>query len=205
MSIQAVIDNAQAISKDRRTNIDVTRTLGGVVKYSRSGPYLTTFSITPSYPTQAEHDAFTAQLGQHLLGPYNVSFSNFTVRTNGEFFNHSHVATVNGGGQTGTTINIDGLQPLVNNVFAAGDTIQITGVPFTYIVLNNVSSNGSGQVTLTLDQPLAASPVNNAQVSVGSDIIWSLFLEQVPAELGSARLPFNVSYGGQFILREGTT
>ena len=81
----------------------------------------------------------------------------------------------------------------------------MVGVPFTYIVLNNVSSNALGQVTVTLDQPLAAVPADNAAINVGRDILWSVFVEEIPAELGSARLPFNVSYGGQFILREGNT
>ena len=69
MTIQTIIDGAQAIGKDRRPNIDVTRTLGGTVKYARSGPFITTFNVTPGYPTMAEQGALVAQIGQHLLGP----------------------------------------------------------------------------------------------------------------------------------------
>ena len=144
MTIQTIIDTAQAISKDRRPNVDVTRTLGGVVKYARSGPFLTTFEVTASYPTQAQHDAFVEQYVTNLIGPYEVMFSEFTVRTGGVYFDHNNNPSVRGSGQTGSTLNIDGLAPVVTDLLVAGDTVQIAGIPFTYLITQNVNTNNLG-------------------------------------------------------------
>ena len=85
----------------------------------------------------------------------------------------------------------------------AGDVIRITGVEFTYVITANVSSSGTGSATLTLDMPLQSSPGDNAQIFVGSDILWPLYLEQVPDDLGLGRVPGFSTYGGTLVLREG--
>lgn len=101
---------------------------------------------------------------------------------------------VNGAGQTGSVLNINGVTASVTNYFNAGDVIQIgsgsTGVyqvnPQSrlssgrlqdFSVLSNASSNGSGQVSVNLSTPITpagqaqtvnASPGNGALITVFS-------------------------------------
>ena len=201
MTLQLIVDGAQNIRKSRRAQIDYSRTQGGVVRYQRQGPFITTFELTPGYPTHAITDSFVGQYNRFLLGPYNITFKPETVRTLGNI--GTSTPMVAGLGQTGNTLNIDGLDPSVTNIFMAGDVIRITGVEFTYTVTNNVSSSGTGTTTLTLDMPLQSSPGDNAAITVGSDIVWPLYLEQVPDDTGLGRIPGFSTYGGTFVLREG--
>ena len=205
MSLQAIINGAQAINKDRRAQIDYSRTQGGVVRYQRSGPFITTFSVTPGYPTQAQYDTFVGQYQADLLGPYTVTFSDFTVRTRGGYDSAVDTVVVEGANQTGNSLNVDGFRANTNNLLLPGDVIQVSGVNFTYVVTNTVNSGAAGVAVINLDMPLASSPADGAVVTVGSDIQWRLFLEQAPADLGLGRIPGFSSFGGQFVLREGQT
>ena len=201
MTLQRLVDGAQNVRKSRRAQIDFSRTQGGVVRYQRQGPYITTFDLTLGYPTHAEYVAFVAQYQQFLVGPYNISFKSETVRTNGNF--GTSLPQVDGIGQTGTSLNIDGLDPSVVNVLMAGDVIRITGVEFTYVITQNISSSGTGTATITLDMPLQSSPADDAVITVGSNIVWPLYLEQVPDDVGSGRIPGFSSFRQSLVLREG--
>lgn len=101
---------------------------------------------------------------------------------------------INGGGQTGTTLNINGVSNNITNYFNAGDVIQIgsgstgvfnvnpqnrtsTGRLQDFTVLSNASSNGSGQVSVNIfpaitpvgqNQTVNTSPANAALVTVFS-------------------------------------
>ena len=203
MTLQTIINGAQAIRKSRRAQIETTRTQGGVVKQQRTGPFITTFDVAPGYPTLAEYDAFVGEYQANLLGPYTVTFSPFTVRTTGSYTSDSDTVVVEGANQTGSTLSVDGFRANTNNLLLPGDTIQISGVAFTYVVTNTVNSSGLGIAVINLDMPLASSPADGAVVTVGSDIQWRLFLEQVPDNSGNGRIPYNASFNGSFILREG--
>ena len=201
MTLQLIVDGAQNIRKSRRAQIDYSRTQGGVVRYQRQGPFITTFEITPGYPTHAVTDSFAAQYNTFLLGPYNIVFKPETVRTLGNI--GTSIPQVDGVGQSGTSLNVDGLDPSVTNILMAGDVIRITGVEFTYTITQNISSSGTGTATLTLDMPLQSSPGDNAAITVGSNIVWPLYLEQVPDDLGLGTIPGFSSFGGTLVLREG--
>ena len=77
---------------------------------------------------------------------------------------------VAGGAQVGGSLDIDGLPLSATNYLLAGDYIQLgTGLSTRlYKVLNNVSSNGSGQATLDLWPDLRSSPGDNATVVVSN-------------------------------------
>ena len=77
---------------------------------------------------------------------------------------------VAGGAQVGGSLDIDGLPLSATNYLLAGDYIQLgTGLSTRlYKVLNNVSSNGSGQATLDLWPDLRSSPSDNATVVVSN-------------------------------------
>ena len=203
MTLQLIVDGAQNIRKSRRAQIDYSRTQGGVVRYQRQGPFITTFEITPGYPTNAETDAFNGQYLASLVGPYNLTFKSETVRTNGSYDSAVDDMRVAGVGQSGRTLNVDGLSPSVTNILRSGDTLRIVGVEFTYVIVSNVTSSGTGSATLILDMPLQSAPGDNAQIFVGSDILWPLYLEQVPDDLGLGRIPGFSTYGGTLVLREG--
>jgi len=73
---------------------------------------------------------------------------------------------VNGAGQTGNTLNIDGCSPNVVGWFAPGDYIQLGTGSATqlYKVLTRTDTNASGQATLDLWPNLRSSPADNAAV-----------------------------------------
>lgn len=68
---------------------------------------------------------------------------------------------VNGGSQTGSTLNVDGFtsDPEINETFTiAGNTTEYT--------IQSVTNNGAGSYTLNLDQSLAATPADNAVITL---------------------------------------
>lgn len=70
---------------------------------------------------------------------------------------------VNGGGQTGRTLNVDGFTPGVTGILKAGDWVQLgSGVTTRlYKVLSDVNSNGSGQVSIDLAPKIITAPNDN--------------------------------------------
>lgn len=77
---------------------------------------------------------------------------------------------VNGANQTGETLAIDGLPNNATNYLRAGDYIQLgTGATSRlHKVLENASSNGSGEATLSIWPALRESPSDNAAVTVSN-------------------------------------
>ena len=68
---------------------------------------------------------------------------------------------VNGGSQSGATLEVDGFtsDPQINETFKiAGDTTEYT--------IQSVTNNGAGSYTLNLDQSLAATPADNAVITL---------------------------------------
>ena len=59
---------------------------------------------------------------------------------------------VNGANQIGNSIDLDGFANSTNNVFKAGDYIQINS--YLYMVSANVNSNGSGEATVYVEPSL---------------------------------------------------
>lgn len=75
-------------------------------------------------------------------------------------------ALVNGAGQTGDVLNVDGLPINVTNAFLAGDYFQLgtgTGARL-YMITANASTNASGQATLNFWPRLRVSPADNQAV-----------------------------------------
>ncbi len=75
----------------------------------------------------------------------------------------SGVISVNGAILAGvTSVAIDGMANSTSGVFKAGDLFRFTGQTKVYMVMADVSSNGSGQGTLTFEPPLRANVSDNA-------------------------------------------
>jgi len=75
----------------------------------------------------------------------------------------SGVISVNGAISAGvTSVAIDGMANSTSGVFKAGDFFRFTGQTKVYMVMADVSSNGSGQGTLTFEPPLRTGVSDNA-------------------------------------------
>ena len=68
---------------------------------------------------------------------------------------------VNGASQTGNQIALDGFANSANNVFKAGDYIQINS--YLYMVIEDVNSNGSGEANVKIEPALRSGiePIND--------------------------------------------
>jgi hypothetical protein len=75
---------------------------------------------------------------------------------------------VNGGGQTGNALAIDGLPASRTGYLKAGDFVQLGSGSTSqfYKLLEDANSNASGQATLTLWPNLRSAPADNAAVVV---------------------------------------
>ena len=75
---------------------------------------------------------------------------------------------VNGAGQTGASLILDGASNNITNWARDGDLIQIAGIQLLFDVIADANSDGSGNVTLTIHPPIfvGQSPANNAVVSI---------------------------------------
>jgi hypothetical protein len=73
------------------------------------------------------------------------------------------VISVNGSISAGvTSVAIDGMANSTSGVFKAGDYFRFTGQNKVYMVMADVTSNGSGAGTLTFEPPLRTAVSDNA-------------------------------------------
>lgn len=77
---------------------------------------------------------------------------------------------VKGASQTGSTLLTDGWTSGVTNILRAGDYIQLgsAGTSRLYKVLDDVTSDGSGNATLNIWPNLRSSPSDNAAITVSN-------------------------------------
>jgi hypothetical protein len=88
----------------------------------------------------------------------------------------SGVIRVNGAILAGvTSVAIDGMANSTSGVFKAGDYFRFTGQNKVYMVMADVSSNGSGQGTLTFEPPLRTGVSDNA-ILIYSSVDFTLGL-----------------------------
>ena len=108
--------------------------------------------------------SLNGQYGTFLLGDPSGATARGSASTN------AGTPLVNGGSQTGTTLNIDGAPNSATGYLKAGDYIQLGSGSGTqlYKVLADANSNGSGQVSLDIWPALRSSPADNATVVVAS-------------------------------------
>lgn len=87
--------------------------------------------------------------------------------------NYGGTPLVVGGGQTGSTLNIDGCSNTVTNWIRKGDyfSVEVNGEHELKMATADASSNGTGQVTLTFEPRLRFSPLTNAPVFVEDGVL----------------------------------
>lgn len=103
---------------------------------------------------------------------------------------------VNGAGQTGNSLAIDGLPVSVNGYFKAGDWINLGTGSATrlYKNLEDVNTNASGQATLTLWPNLRSSPADNQAVIVANTVgLFRLADNAMPWDIDEA-LIYGISF-----------
>jgi len=121
------------------------------------------FKLTLSFPimTRSEFAPILAfimkqrsQLESFQYTPATMASSNGVA---------SGVIRVNGAISAGvTSVAIDGMANSTSGVFKAGDFFRFTGQNKVYMCVADVSSNGSGQGTLTFEPPLRTGVADNA-------------------------------------------
>lgn len=105
---------------------------------------------------------------------------------------------VNGAGQTGQVLNIDGCSNNITNWLRKGDYVQL-GAGSTarlHKSMSDASSNGSGQVVLDLwpGFPIGGAPADNAALVVASTVgLWRL-----PSNLREFSIDVALHYGLHF-------
>lgn len=89
----------------------------------------------------------------------------FTPRA---FFNRGTMAgtpVVDGGSQTGTTVNVRGMTPNAQRVIAVGDFVKFAGHDKVYWATADLNADGSGDGALSIYPLLLASPNDGAAIS----------------------------------------
>jgi hypothetical protein len=84
---------------------------------------------------------------------------------------------VKGGSQTGSSLVCDGATASVTSAMRAGDWITVEN--YLYKVLDDVNTNGSGELTLSISPPLHKPPADNATVNIMAPTC-RMYLEGVP-------------------------
>lgn len=79
---------------------------------------------------------------------------------------HTGAALVYGAGQSGTTLAIDGCA--AGATLLAGDFFGVNGE--LKMVVESATANGAGQMVVTFEPPLRASPADNAPITVDSPV-----------------------------------
>jgi hypothetical protein len=106
------------------------------------------------------------------------------------------VPLVNGAGQTGETLALDGASNSITNWLKAGDWFQLgTGLnTHLHKNLTNANSNGSGQVNLDVWPRLRVSPADNDPIVISSPKgLWRLATNDIDYDL-SPPLLFDMEF-----------
>ena len=86
---------------------------------------------------------------------------------------YSGTPLVNGGSQTGSSLILDGASTTITDWAKAGDYFNIAGEEKVYQITADASSDGAGNVTLSIYPPLVSSPANNSAVTF-SDVTFNM-------------------------------
>ena len=190
---QAIINNAAAISFDREGTFAVSASQSRRIKYSRKGPIQSGATVQMNVVQPSVYRAIFGAIEAGKLGPYTLQFPTEAV---GPRF--ASTVSVRGAGQSGNTIVID-TAPGFQESIVAGTIVKFANVRGSYVIVADAQVTSSG-VSVTLDQPLLESPVDNAIVTAGADIEFPMYLIERPrASQGPTGL---VNHDGSFVFVE---
>jgi len=155
------IANSVAISSEQNTIVSVT-TSGRRQARQIDGQK---FRLRVSFPpmTRTEFAPINAFIMKQRSQLESFTYAPPTIST--PLGVASGTILVNGAISAGaTSCSIDGMANSTTGVFKAGDYFRFTGQTKVYMVVSDVSSNGSGQGTLTFEPPLRSNVADNAVI-----------------------------------------
>ncbi|NDB60515.1 hypothetical protein EB001_19015 [bacterium] len=155
------IANSVAISSEQNTIVSVT-TSGRRQARQIDGQK---FRLRVSFPpmTRTEFAPINAFIMKQRSQLESFTYAPPTIST--PLGVASGTILVNGAISAGaTSCSIDGMANSTTGVFKAGDYFRFTGQNKVYMVVSDVSSNGSGQGTLTFEPPLRSNVADNAVI-----------------------------------------
>jgi hypothetical protein len=176
--MSAIFDNAKSVTLGHKLSLVQTSSQSGKRSAQRRGPYLYTFEVDVNdmYTSSDKYHAINSEL---RLANYGVNTLSVTMSNQPFLIERGSWAgapKVKGGGQTGTTISMDGFPASTANVIRDGDFVQFPNDLKVYQAVGDRTSDASGNVILTLNTSLVKSPVDNAVLSVGKDVAFNLAL-----------------------------
>lgn len=130
-----------------------------------------TYTLPPmNRPQMAQWQAFLMQLEGGANTFYGYDPDAVTPRGTA-----TGTPLVNGGSQTGSTLNIDGCTANVTGWLKAGDYFAVNGE--LKMLTQDASTNGSGQTALNFKPALRTSPSDNAAVTVTNPTVPMILID----------------------------
>lgn len=201
-AFQTVIDNAEAISFNRRKKVAQTTSRDGTVKSTSLGGQIWEFEVTlPNGPKWSEYRPLIERmeaLDRVTVGTIQINKAAHSWLSGYQ----GNLATLTGIGVTftsGNTVTIaSGATGLTTGQFRfrSGDLIQLGSSGKVYSVVNDVAHNGT---TITLNRPVREAAGSYTLV-VGQNVTWSVICVQFPKWTVFAR--DQVGWDGPFVFAE---
>jgi len=201
-AFQTVIDNAEAISFNKRKKVAQTTSRDGTVKSTSLGGQIWEFEVTlPNGPKWSEYRPLIEKmeaLDRITVGTIQINKAAHSWLTAYQ----GNLASLSGIGVTftsGNTVTItSGATGLTAGQFRfrSGDLIQLGSSGKVYSVVDDVAHNGT---TITLNRPVREAAGSYTLV-VGQSVTWSIICVQFPKWTVFAR--DQVGWDGPFVFAE---
>jgi hypothetical protein len=201
-AFQTVIDNAEAISFNRRKKVSQTVSRDGTVKSTSLGGQIWEFEVTlPNGPRWSEYRPLIERieaLDRVTVGTIQINKAAHSWLSGYQ----GNLSTLTGIGVTftsGNTVTIaSGATGLSTGQFRfrSGDLIQLGTSGSVYSVVNDVAHNGT---TITLNRPVREAAGSYTLV-VGQSVTWSVICVQMPKWTIFSR--DQVGWDGPFVFAE---
>jgi hypothetical protein len=201
-AFQTVIDNAEAISFNRRKKVAQTTSRDGTVKSTSLGGQVWEFEVTlPNGPRWSEYRPLIERieaLDRVTVGTIQINKAAHSWLSGYQ----GNLSSLSGIGVTftsGNTVTIaSGATGLTTGQFRfkSGDLIQLGSSGSVYSVVNDVAHNGT---TITLNRPVREAAGSYTLV-VGQSVTWSVICVQLPKWTIFAR--DQVGWDGPFVFAE---
>jgi hypothetical protein len=201
-AFQTVIDNAEAISFNRRKKVAQTTSRDGTVKSTSLGGQVWEFEVSlPNGPKWSEYRPLIEKmeaLDRVTVGTIQINKAAHSWLTGYQ----GNLASLSGIGvsfTSGNTVTItSGATGLSAGQFRfrSGDLIQLGSSGKVYSVVDDVAHNGT---TITLHRPVREA-AGSYTLFVGQNVTWSVICVQFPKWTVFAR--DQVGWDGPFVFSE---
>jgi len=201
-AFQTVIDNAEAISFNRRKKVAQTTSRDGTVKSTSLGGQVWEFEVSlPNGPKWSEYRPLIEKmeaLDRVTVGTIQINKAAHSWLTGYQ----GNLASLSGIGvsfTSGNTVTItSGATGLSAGQFRfrSGDLIQLGSSGKVYSVVDDVAHNGT---TITLHRPVREA-AGSYTLFVGQNVTWSVICVQFPKWTVFAR--DQVGWDGPFVFAE---